>query len=63
MAQKKSKYATKRASGNMMYGPGCCAHDRVITPADRERFAELRRENERPRPANYSSYAPRREYE
>lgn len=21
-----SHYAKKRASGNMMYGPGCCAH-------------------------------------
>lgn len=21
-----SKYAKKRASGNMMYGPGCCGH-------------------------------------
>ena len=25
MAQK-SKYATKRESGKMMYGPGCCGH-------------------------------------
>ena len=22
----KSKYARKRAAGNQMYGPGCCAH-------------------------------------
>lgn len=22
----KSKYAEKRESGRMMYGPGCCAH-------------------------------------
>lgn len=44
---KKSKYAAKRASGQMMYGPGCCAHDRVITEADRIRFAAMRYENER----------------
>jgi hypothetical protein len=24
----KSKYAAKLASGNQMYGPGCCAHKR-----------------------------------
>lgn len=28
--QKKSKYAEKKARGNMMYGPGCCAHS--LTP-------------------------------
>lgn len=26
-----SKYAAKKAAGNQMYGPGCCAHR--ITPA------------------------------
>lgn len=26
MSQKRSKYAEKKARGNMMYGPGCCAH-------------------------------------
>ncbi len=49
MAKRKQRnrgYAAKRASGQMMYGPGCCAHDRVITNADRDHFAELRRQNE-----------------
>lgn len=26
----KSKYAKKVAAGNQMYGPGCCAHSRVV---------------------------------
>lgn len=45
MAKKKRRdrgYAAKKARGDMMYGPGCCAHDRVITAADRERFREMR---------------------
>lgn len=25
----RSKYATKVASGNQLYGPGCCAHTRT----------------------------------
>lgn len=51
--QRNRGYAAKRASGKQMYGPGCCAHDRVITPADREHFARLRRENERDVPPRY----------
>lgn len=39
-------YAAKRARGNMMYGPGCCAHDRVITEKDRLEMAALRRQND-----------------
>ena len=27
----KSKYARKRATGNQMYGPGCCAHKIRLT--------------------------------
>lgn len=53
MAKRKQRnrgYAAKRARGNMMYGPGCCAHDRTITEEDRRRFEALRRENERYRP-------------
>lgn len=47
--QRNRGYAAKRARGEQMYGPGCCAHDRTITPQDRERWAEMRRENERPK--------------
>lgn len=49
MARKKRRdrgYAAKKARGNQMYGPGCCAHDRVITEKDREEFARLRRVND-----------------
>jgi hypothetical protein len=42
----KSKYAAKRASGNMMYGPGCCGHSYAITAEDRRKWAEQRRRNE-----------------
>jgi hypothetical protein len=28
---KRSAYATKVASGRQMYGPGCCAHTRVVS--------------------------------
>lgn len=35
----RSSYGQKRASGNMMYGPGCCAHK--VTP---ERIAAAKRE-------------------
>lgn len=38
----KSAYAIKRASGNQMYGPGCCAHG--VTQAQIEkRRAEAKR--------------------
>lgn len=56
MAKRKQRnrgYAAKRARGDMMYGPGCCAHDRIITESDRDRFAALRRENERYRPPSF----------
>jgi len=29
MANKESRYAKKRKRGRMLYGPGCCAHDRT----------------------------------
>lgn len=29
-AGKKSRYAQKFASGNQMYGPGCCAHSHIV---------------------------------
>ncbi len=41
MSQKQSHYAEKRARGNQMYGPGCCAHkiseDRVAAARERAR--------------------------
>ena len=30
----RSRYAEKRAAGNQMYGPGCCAHTRKSTVWD-----------------------------
>lgn len=30
MASEKSKYEQKRASGNQLYGPGCCAHETKV---------------------------------
>lgn len=42
----KSRYAEKRQSGRMMYGPGCCGHS--VTPAqlmaNRRRVAKERGE-------------------
>lgn len=35
--RKKSKYATKKERGNMMYGPGCCAHGISQAQMDRTR--------------------------
>lgn len=51
MTKKKQRnrgYAAKKRRGDQMYGPGCCAHDRVITERDREEMRRLVRENERP---------------
>lgn len=39
MSQKKSKYQEKKSRGNMMYGPGCCAHS--LTP-DQMRAIRMR---------------------
>ena len=39
--RKKSRYAEKRAKGNMMYGPGCCGH--TITPERIEKAKETAR--------------------
>lgn len=47
MSQTKSRYATKRDSGQMMYGPGCCAHtvtDAQIAAAKRNARERLERE-------------------
>lgn len=44
----KSRYAVKRASGKMMYGPGCCGHSlsqKAIDDAKRD--GEIRRRMER----------------
>ena len=30
--KKKQTYGDKLRSGNMMYGPGCCAHNYTMTP-------------------------------
>ena len=42
----KSRYATKRESGRMMYGPGCCAHKLVITGERRAQMARLCKERD-----------------
>lgn len=43
-----SHYARKRASGKMMYGPGCCAHSITDEQLARSReAAEKRRRRER----------------
>ncbi len=46
---RRSHYAQKLESGQMMYGPGCCAHSVVITEADRREMRRLREANDRPR--------------
>lgn len=42
----KSKYAQKRESGKMMYGPGCCAHKTVITQEIRDKWRAKRDERD-----------------
>lgn len=41
--KKKSKYAAKRDSGRMMYGPGCCGNS-IPMEKIREARAKARRE-------------------
>lgn len=41
--RKKSSYAMKKSRGNMMYGPGCCAH--TITAAQIQAAKEEARKN------------------
>lgn len=55
--KKKSKYAEKRESGNMMYGPGCCAHTVQITDAVRERMHKRKKEIEREAKAQAERHA------
>lgn len=41
--KKKSKYAAKRESGKMMYGPGCCGNS-IPMEKIRENRAKVKRE-------------------
>jgi len=47
MAQRKSKYRAKLDKGDLMYGPGCCAH--TLTP---ERMWSIRTARGTTRPGN-----------
>lgn len=42
-----SKYAQKLKSGNMMYGPGCCAHRIKLRIEDMPNARRLRNESEK----------------
>jgi hypothetical protein len=42
-SSQESKYAKKRTSNKMMYGPGCCAH--TVTDTDVRRAKEEARRN------------------
>ena len=46
MSNEKSRYATKRESGRMMYGPGCCAHNLVITAERRAQMSRMCKERD-----------------
>lgn len=44
----KSRYQTKRESGKMLYGPGCCAHTVTVAQVEAaKRAAEKRHRVER----------------
>ncbi len=62
----KSKYGEKLRNGNMMYGPGCCAHTVTHSQIEKAKEEARKRGHFRNNPwshDNYGNYEDDRNYE